>query len=154
MINSESITFPILNNLEPNTTSCTMKLIEEFGELMQLLGKKRGASGEIADINRREWALKTVLEALDAAQSAITLADVLCKEYEFELDGLMESHKSKLKERGYLLCAMMTVGKEADNWTQGKGVQCPFVFDEVCEKSCESWERCNRLHKRNHDQQI
>jgi len=102
MKNSEFITFPILNNLEPNTTSCTMKLIEEFGELMQLLGKKRGASGEIADINRREWALKTVLEALDAAQSAITLADVLCKEYEFELDGLMESHKSKLKERVYL----------------------------------------------------
>lgn len=96
------ITFPILNNLTPNLHSCTLKVIEEVGELMEKLGKGQGANGEKVGENRSKWAAETVCEAIDTAQSAITLAHTLCKEYGFDLEELMELHESKLKYRGYL----------------------------------------------------
>lgn len=99
---SETITFPLLNNLQPNIHSCTLKVMEEVGELMRHLGKGQGASGEKPDTNRNRWASSTVCEAIDTAQSAITLAVELCKEYGFDLEELMELHESKLKSKGYL----------------------------------------------------
>ena len=101
-IEKKTITFPILNNLTPNLHSCTLKVIEEVGELMEKLGKGQGANGETVGEDRSKWAVETVCEAMDTAQSAITLADTLCKEYSFDLEELMELHESKLKERGYL----------------------------------------------------
>ena len=96
------ISFPILNNLTPNLHSCTLKVLEEVGELMQKLGKGQGANGEKVDENRPKWAVETVCEAIDTAQSAITLAHTLCKKYDFDLEELMELHESKLKTKGYL----------------------------------------------------
>jgi NTP pyrophosphatase (non-canonical NTP hydrolase) len=104
-IDRKAISFPILNNLTPSTHSCTLKVMEEVGELMQKLGKGQGANGERESplyIDKQKWAVETVCEAIDTAQSAITLADVLCKEYGFDLEELMELHESKLKEKGYL----------------------------------------------------
>lgn len=48
---------------------------------------------------------------------------------------------------GYGICAMMVVGKQADE--QIEGVMCPFVFDKyTCGEGCNEWEKCNRKHER------
>lgn len=96
------IIFPILNNLTPTIESCTMKLIEELGELMQLIGKGQGKSGETLKKKTDRWAIDTISEALDVAQSAITMFHTLSKEYGINSDIMMEIHEEKLKERGYL----------------------------------------------------
>jgi len=101
MDNTE-ISFPVLNNLTPTVESCTMKFLEEVGELMQLIGKGQGKSGESHDINDLEWAVRSVEESLDAAQSATTLAHTLCRDYKISMDDLLYNHKLKLKKRGYI----------------------------------------------------
>ena len=96
------VTFPILNGLEPTTDSCTMKVLEEVGELMQLIGKGQGKSGEKKLFSDGEWATNTVAEALDTAQAATTMAHTISKEYGLNLGAMIELHKMKLIERGYL----------------------------------------------------
>ena|SRR5665254_1863 len=96
------IVFPILNNLTPTVDGCSMKVLEEVGELMQLIGKGQGKSGESHDIADLVWAVRSVEESLDTAQSAITLAHTLCRDYKISMDDLMEKHERKLKEKGYL----------------------------------------------------
>ena len=98
------IVFPILNNLTPTTESCTMKVIEEVGELMQMIGKEQRKSGEELCYagRKRDWAIATIQEALDTAQASITMAVQLCKEYEVDLDNSMTVHNMKLVEKGYL----------------------------------------------------
>ena len=98
----KDIKFPILNGLRPTVESCTMKLLEEIGETMQLIGKGQGKSGEPEIMTKLKWASLTVCESIDTAQSAITLAHTLCKEYNLDLEELMELHESKLKSKGYL----------------------------------------------------
>ena len=98
------ITFPILNNLTPTTESCTMKVIEEVGELMQMIGKEQRKSGEELCYagRKRDWAIDTIQEALDTAQAAVTMAVQLCKEYEVSIEDSMTVHNMKLREKGYL----------------------------------------------------
>ena len=96
------VIFPILNNLNPTVESCTMKVLEEVGELMQLIGKGQGKSGERVDLEKPEWALKTASESIDTAQAAITQMVALCREYGLDADTLMELHEQKLREKGYL----------------------------------------------------
>jgi len=104
-MNQAGIVFPVLNNLTPTLESCTAKVLEEVGELFQLIGKGRGLSGESDHtpyLSDKQWAVKTVLESIDVAQSAITLAQTLCEDYTLDFDYLMERHEDKLKVRGYL----------------------------------------------------
>lgn len=103
MSEKKGIIFPILNGLTPTTESCTMKVLEEVGELMQLIGKGQGKSGESSDVTNLIWAIRSVEESLDTAQSAITLAHTLCKEYDIYIDVMMEKHEKKLKEKKYLV---------------------------------------------------
>ena len=101
---SDSITFPILNNLTPTVHSCTLKMIEEIGELCQLIGKEQRKSGEELCYagRKRYWAIATISEALDTAQASVTMAHTLCKEHDIDMDAMMEAHRYKLKQRGYL----------------------------------------------------
>lgn len=98
-----SISFPILNNLTPTITSCTAKVYEEIGELMQLLGKGQQQSGELIEElnNRSEWVRRTVEEALDGAQALVTLVNTLLDE-PGDIEIAMERHIEKLKRKGYL----------------------------------------------------
>ena len=96
------IVFPILNNLTPTVDSCTSKVLEEVGELFQLIGKHKGASGEEQIMLPRAWTIRMALESIDVAQSAITLAQTLCEDYTLNFDYLMQQHEDKLTERGYL----------------------------------------------------
>ena len=50
----KQISFPKLNNLQPNLESTCLKLMEEAGELAQAIGKLRGLNGEKVDINDKE----------------------------------------------------------------------------------------------------
>ena len=100
-----AIVFPILNNLTPTVESCTMKVLEEVGELMQLLGKGKRMSGETeltVEQVEEEIHMSMVMEAFDVAQSAVTMADILCKKHGIDLGMMMMDHKEKLYERGYL----------------------------------------------------
>lgn len=104
-LESKTISFPICNNLTPNLHSCTLKVIEEFGELMEKLGKGQGANREkhyISLIKKRTWAVETIKESIDTAQSAITLAYILAEENGISMDVIMTEHTEKLRERGYL----------------------------------------------------
>jgi len=101
---AKQISFPILNNLTPNLGSCTKKVLEEIGELMQLLGKGQGESGETTVErlnNQSEWVRRTAEEALDSAQSLVTLVCVLLDEPN-DREIAMQRHVEKLKSKGYL----------------------------------------------------
>lgn len=100
---ADSITFPILNNLKPTEASCTAKVLEEVGELFQLIGKGQGMSGEKQDfLDKENWAYDVAAEALDTAQAALTMAHTICGHYNISLDNMMVNHRQKLLERGYL----------------------------------------------------
>lgn len=99
---NKTISFPILNNLTPTVESCTMKVLEEVGELMQLIGKGQGKSGEKNWLEFHDLAVATVKETLDVAQAAVTMAHTICKEHNLSLDVILEKHEKKLYERGYL----------------------------------------------------
>jgi len=96
------ISFHRLNGLTPTVKSCTLKVLEEIGELMQLLGKGQGASGEAQRETGRSWAVCSVIESIDVAQSAITMAYTLCEEYGIDIDIMIDGHEKKLREKGYL----------------------------------------------------
>ena len=97
--NIESITFKKLNGLTPTEQSCTFKLLEEVGEVMELIGKKSKASGEC--VGNFE-AGDLIMEHMDVAQSAVTAVMILCKKYGYDLKTVIETHELKLRERGYL----------------------------------------------------
>lgn len=98
-----SISFRRLNGLTPTTESCTMKVLEEVGELMQLLGKGRGASGEDQAMEDAVLSINTAFEALDVAQAAVTLFNVLVDMDGLEGEEMVARHEAKLREKGYLV---------------------------------------------------
>ena len=101
----KGITFPILNNLTPTEQSCTFKLLEEVGEVMQIIGKESGASGELVGTERDlSVTTKLVMEYMDVAQSSVTAVFTLCKKYNLDLGDVVREHEQKLEERGYLKC--------------------------------------------------
>lgn len=97
------VIIPILNGLTPTVESCTMKVLEEVGELMQLIGKHSGLNGEKQTMSDEVRIRRTIFEALDVAQSAITMAHTLCELHELTLESFVERHESKLKQKGYLV---------------------------------------------------
>ncbi|MDQ7094194.1 MazG nucleotide pyrophosphohydrolase domain-containing protein [Desulfosporosinus sp. PR] len=100
---NNEISFPKLSGLTPTIESCTMKVLEEVGELMQLIGKGQSKSGESREVVDLIWAVRAIEESLDTAQSAITMAFTLCDVYEINLDKLIDKHEKKLREKGYMV---------------------------------------------------
>jgi NTP pyrophosphatase (non-canonical NTP hydrolase) len=96
------VIFPIINGLTPTAESCTMKVLEEVGELMQLIGKHSGLNGEEQTISDEVRIRRTIFEALDVAQSAITMAHTLCELYKLPLESFVQRHEEKLIKKGYL----------------------------------------------------
>jgi NTP pyrophosphatase (non-canonical NTP hydrolase) len=103
--NKQSIEFKRINGLTPTVESCTMKLLEEVGELMQLLGKGHRLNGEselTVEQQVEKIDMRTVEETLDVAQSAVTMAYVLCDKHGIDISMMMMDHIEKLYDRGYL----------------------------------------------------
>jgi NTP pyrophosphatase (non-canonical NTP hydrolase) len=73
----KSISLPRLNNLKPNIESTALKLMEEAGELAQLIGKYRGLNGENCKMEESQVVGRIAEELLDVAQVAVSMMFVL-----------------------------------------------------------------------------
>ena len=101
----EVISLRRINGLKPTLQSCTAKVYEEIGELMQLLGRGQKMSGELVDDlnNHDEWVSNTIGEALDGMQALNTLIYVLADENNIDIQEEVKRHEAKLVKKGYLV---------------------------------------------------
>lgn len=98
----KSISLPRLNNLKPNIESTALKLMEEAGELAQLIGKYRGLNGESCKMEEKEVMDKIAEELLDVAQVAISMMFVLEENYSVDIEDRVAKHIDKLRNKGYI----------------------------------------------------
>jgi len=98
----KEISLPKLNNLEPNLESTCLKLMEEAGELAQVIGKFRGLNGEKIDKNSEEIIELICSELLDVAQVAVSMMFVLEDEYGIDISEKLDAHVKKLMKKGYI----------------------------------------------------
>lgn len=99
---NESIVFKKLNGLTPTEQSCTFKLLEEVGEVMEIIGKWSGLNGENKTYNQLSVDSGLIDEYMDVAQAATTAVRVLCEKHGISVNEVMKKHEQKLRERGYL----------------------------------------------------
>lgn len=98
----KKISLPKLNNLKPGLESTCLKLMEEAGELAQVVGKFRGLNGEEVDKDDQEVIDMMCSELLDVAQVAVSMMFVLEDEYGINIDSKVDDHVNKLISKGYI----------------------------------------------------
>ncbi|SHI76896.1 MazG-like family protein [Lutispora thermophila] len=98
----KSVSLPRLNNLKPNIESTALKLMEEAGELAQLIGKYRGLNGEECTMEEAVVIDKIAEELLDVAQVAVSMMYVLEENYNISIDEKLKQHIDKLIKKGYI----------------------------------------------------
>lgn len=97
------IALPRLNQLQPSMESTALKLMEETGELAQVIGKYRCLSGEhIEGYSQEEIMYMISKELLDVAQTAVSMMYVLEEQYQVDIGKALEEHIQKLIDKGYL----------------------------------------------------
>lgn len=96
------ISLPKLNNLKPGLESTCLKLMEEAGELAQLIGKFRGLNGEIVTMDNKKLVENITGELLDVAQVAVSMMFVLEQEYGIDIQDKIQDHIDKLIRKGYI----------------------------------------------------
>ena len=97
------IALPRLNKLEPSLESTALKLMEEAGELAQVIGKYRGLSGEnVGNYNEEEVMHMIGKELLDVAQTAVSMMYVLEEQHHVDIGKALGEHIQKLMDKGYL----------------------------------------------------
>ncbi|OGO77816.1 MAG: nucleotide pyrophosphohydrolase [Clostridiales bacterium GWB2_37_7] len=101
-IRYKSISLPRLNNLKPNIESTALKLMEEAGELAQLIGKYRGLNGEKCEMEEKEVIEKMSEELLDVAQVAVSMMFVLEEAYNVDIEQKVQEHIQKLIRKKYI----------------------------------------------------
>lgn len=99
---AKTLSLPRLNQLNPTLESTALKLMEEAGELAQVIGKYRGLSGEIIDIDQDTVIQEIAKELLDVAQTAVTMMFVMEEQFEVNIESVLEEHWAKLERKGYL----------------------------------------------------
>ncbi|MDR1617148.1 MAG: MazG-like family protein [Syntrophomonadaceae bacterium] len=97
------LSLPKLNGLNPSLESTALKLMEEAGELAQVIGKFRGLSGEKVVYPERVLAEEISKELLDVAQTAVTMMFVMQEQYGINIEQMLKAHLRKLEDKGYLL---------------------------------------------------
>lgn len=98
----KTLSLPRLNCLSPSLESTALKLMEEAGELAQVIGKFRGLSGEKIIYSERQLAEEIAKELLDVAQTAVTMMFVMEEAYGINIEQMLKQHFDKLKEKGYI----------------------------------------------------
>ncbi|MDF2592029.1 MAG: nucleotide pyrophosphohydrolase [Clostridia bacterium] len=101
-IKFKSISLPRLNNLKPNIESTAIKLMEEAGELAQLIGKFRCLNGEKHEMEEQEVIEKMCEELLDVAQVAVSMMFVLEETYNVDIEEKVQQHIQKLIKKKYI----------------------------------------------------
>jgi NTP pyrophosphatase (non-canonical NTP hydrolase) len=102
-MDSKTLSLPKLNQLSPTLESTALKLMEETGELAQVIGKYRGLSGEKVQMDQERIAQEIALELLDVAQTAVTMMFVMEEEFGIDIDSALQDHVAKLERKGYIL---------------------------------------------------
>lgn len=98
----KNVSLPRLNNLKPSIESTALKLMEEAGELAQLIGKYRGLNGEECRMEESVVIDRIAEELLDVAQVAVSMMYVLEENYNIDLDEKLKQHIEKLMGKGYI----------------------------------------------------
>ncbi|WZL72595.1 MazG-like family protein [Clostridiaceae bacterium 35-E11] len=98
----KQISLPKLNNLRPGLESTCLKLMEEAGELAQVIGKFRGMNGEQIDVEEKSVAEMISKELLDVAQVAVSMMFVLEEQYGINIKEKVDEHIEKLVQKGYI----------------------------------------------------
>lgn len=98
----KQISLPKLNNLQPGLESTCLKLMEEAGELAQIIGKFRGLNGEAVDMAHQEIVSRISEELLDVAQVAVSMMFVLEDTYKINISEKVDEHINKLISKGYI----------------------------------------------------
>lgn len=98
----KSLSLPRLNQLNPTLESTALKLMEEAGELAQVIGKFRGLSGEQVNMKEDTITREIAKELLDVAQTAVTMMFVMEENYGINIDEMLKEHYDKLEKKGYL----------------------------------------------------
>ncbi len=98
----KEISLPKLNNLKPGLESTCLKLMEEAGELAQVIGKFRGLNGESDRLEEKEAAEHISSELLDVAQVAVSMMFVLEEQYGINIEEKVGEHIDKLIHKGYI----------------------------------------------------
>ena len=99
----KTLSLPRLNQLTPSLESTALKLMEEAGELAQLIGKFRGLSGEATVHPEHLLAEDIAGELLDVAQTAVTMMFVMEEAYGVDIGEMLKKHVTKLEKKGYLI---------------------------------------------------
>ena len=102
MMDTKNLALPRLNQLNPTLESTALKLMEEAGELAQCIGKYRGLSGEVVQMNEATVVEEIAKELLDVAQTAVTMMFVMEERFGIDIDELLYKHMEKLHSKGYL----------------------------------------------------
>lgn len=98
----KTVTLPKLNNLSPTMESTALKLMEEAGELAQVIGKFRGLNGEQVTVEEKIVIKMITKELLDVAQTAVSMMFVLEDLYGVNIESALDEHMDKLIEKGYI----------------------------------------------------
>ena len=96
------LSLPRLNQLNPTLESTALKLMEEAGELAQCIGKYRGLSGEMVEMDEETVVEEIAKELLDVAQTAVTMMFVMEERFGLDIEDLIQKHLEKLLKKGYL----------------------------------------------------
>jgi NTP pyrophosphatase (non-canonical NTP hydrolase) len=99
---TKTLSLPRLNQLNPTLESTALKLMEEAGELAQVIGKYRGMSGEKVEVNGDLVVRQIARELLDVAQTAVTMMFVMEEQFDLNIEDLLKDHWGKLERKGYL----------------------------------------------------
>ncbi|WP_054693576.1 MazG-like family protein [Syntrophomonas palmitatica] len=98
----KTISLPRLNQLNPTLESTALKLMEEAGELAQVIGKYRGLSGEKVELDQEMVIRQIACELLDVAQTAVTMMFVMEEQFGVNIESALQEHRSKLERKGYI----------------------------------------------------
>ncbi|NLT20207.1 MAG: nucleotide pyrophosphohydrolase [Syntrophomonadaceae bacterium] len=99
---AKTLSLPRLNELNPTLESTALKLMEEAGELAQVIGKYRGLSGETIYWDEETIFREIARELLDVAQTAVTMMFVMEEQFGIDIEASLKEHWSKLERKGYL----------------------------------------------------
>ncbi len=101
-MDTKTLSLPKLNQLSPTLESTALKLMEETGELAQVIGKFRGLSGEKVNMDNDTIIWEIARELLDVAQTAVTMMFVMEEDFGINIDSALQAHVAKLERKGYL----------------------------------------------------
>jgi len=101
-----NISLPRLDLIKPTLESTSLKLMEEAGELAQVVGKLQRKSNEpVAEHNeltKQQIAYMLAAETFDVAQTVASLAYILEEQYGLDLEEVRQDHMDKMVMKGYM----------------------------------------------------